>query len=224
MGLDLLGRTDKVAEKMRGMDPGMETPMARFTPLFGMLAIMMAAMMPPNMVPTLRSYEDLMISADGTRVGWLGVVLCYMVIWLAFAATIASVQLLLRYQGIIDMLGIAKSRLVSVTLLVTVGAFQFTRIKNLCHGNCHSPSLYFLAKWNPGFAGGVRMGLGLGAFCVGFSWGFMALGFVGGVMSLFWMGAATLFMVLEELPQIGQRVTKSMGILLIFGGIVLAIT
>ena len=85
----------------------------------------------PTMVPTLRSYEDLMISSDGTRVGWLGVVLGYMIIWLAFAATIASVQLLLLYQGIIDMSGIAKSRLVSVTLLVTVGAFQFKRIKNL---------------------------------------------------------------------------------------------
>ena len=53
-------------------------------------------------------------------------------------------------------------------------------------------------------------------------WGFMALGFVGGVMSLLWMGAATLFMVLEKLPQIGQRVTKPMGVLLILGGGVLA--
>jgi predicted metal-binding membrane protein len=41
-------------------------------------------------------------------------------------------------------------------------------------------------------------------------------------MSLLWMGAATLFMVLEKLPQIGQRVTKPMGVLLILGGGVLA--
>ena len=225
MGLDLIGRPGMMAEKMRGMDPsmGMPMPMARFTPVFGMWAIMMAAMMLPTMVPTLRSYEDLMISADGTRAGWLGVVLGYMVIWLVFAAAIASVQLLLLYQGIVDMLGIAKSKAFSVALLVAVGAFQFTRMKELCHGVCHSPSLYFLGKWKPGFMGGVRMGLGLGAFCVGCCWGFMTLGFVGGVMSLLWMGAATLFMVLEKLPQIGQRVTKPMGILLILGGGVLAV-
>ena len=63
------------------------------------------------------------------------------------------------------------------------------------------------------------MGLGLGAFCVGCCWGFMVLGFVGGVMSLLWMGLATLFMVLEKLPQIGHYVTKPMGFALILAGL-----
>ena len=68
------------------------------------------------------------------------------------------------------------------------------------------------------------MGLGLGAFCVGCCWGFMALGFVGGVMSLLWMGLATLFMVLEKLPQIGHRVVRPMGWILIFAGGALALS
>ncbi|MEO0403141.1 MAG: DUF2182 domain-containing protein, partial [Pseudomonadota bacterium] len=55
--------------------------------------------------------------------------------------------------------------------------------------------------------------------CVGCCWGFMALGFVGGVMSLAWMGLATLFMVLEKLPQIGHAVTKPMGAILIVAGL-----
>ena len=67
------------------------------------------------------------------------------------------------------------------------------------------------------------MGLGLGAFCVGCCWGFMALGFVGGVMNLTWMGLATVFMVMEKLPQIGHAVTKPMGILLLLGGVVVLI-
>ena len=67
------------------------------------------------------------------------------------------------------------------------------------------------------------MGLGLGAFCAGCCWGFMALGFVGGVMSLLWMGLATLFMVLEKLPQVGRIVTKPMGVALILGGVALAV-
>ena len=81
--------------------------------------------------------------------------------------------------------------------------------------------MYFVGHWKTGFSGGLRMGLGLGVFCVGCCWGFMALGFVGGVMSLAWMGLATLFMVLEKLPSIGHYVTRPMGGLLIAAGVLL---
>ena len=47
----------------------------------------------------------------------------------------------------------------------------------------------------------------------------MALGFVGGVMNLAWMGLATLFMIIEKLPQIGHYVTKPMGVILVIAGI-----
>ena len=224
MGLDLLGRPGAMAEKMRMMNPGMEMamPMASFGPLFVMWGAMMAAMMLPTMVPTLRSYEDLMVSADGTRAGWLGVLLGYFIVWLAFAAVIAGTQLVLLFAGVIDMLGIAKSRWFAAALLLAVGLFQFTRTKEICHGVCHSPMMYFLGNWRTGMAGGLRMGLGLGVFCVGCCWGFMVLGFAGGVMNLAWMGLATLFMVVEKLPQIGHHVTKPMGFALIAGAALVA--
>ena len=224
MDLDLLGRPGAMGEMMRQMDPRMDMrmPMAEFGPLFVMWAAMMAAMMLPTMVPTLRAYEDLMVSATGTRTGWLGVLLGYFIAWVAFAALIAGIQLALLFGGVIDMLGIAKSRWFAAGLLLAVGLFQFTRTKEICHGVCHSPMTYFLGKWREGFAGGVRMGLGLGIFCVGCCWGFMALGFAGGVMNLAWMGLATLFMVLEKLPQIGHYVVKPMGFALILGACVVA--
>ena len=221
MDLDLIGRPGPMAQAMAGMDPRMDMsmPMAEFGPLFGMWAAMMAAMMLPTMVPTLRTYEDLMVSANGTRAGWLGVLLGYFLVWVAFAALIAIVQLILLFSGVIDMLGIPKSRWFAGGLLIAVGAFQFTRAKELCHGVCHSPMSYFLSHWQTGPGGGLRMGLGLGAYCVGCCWGFMALGFVGGMMSLLWMGLATFFMVLEKLPQIGHHIIKPMGFALIFGGL-----
>ncbi|MFK7745354.1 MAG: DUF2182 domain-containing protein [Roseobacter sp.] len=220
MDLDLLGRPGDMGARMAAMDPRMPMymPMANFGPLFWMWAIMMAAMMLPTLVPTLQSYEDLMTSATGTRAGWLGVLLGYFIVWVAFAALITAVQLGLLFGGVIDMLGIAKSPWVAGGLLITVGVFQFTRAKEICHGVCHSPMMYFLSKWRDGFAGGLRMGLGLGAFCVGCCWGFMALGFVGGVMNLAWMGLATVFMVLEKLPQIGHAITKPMGFVLVAAG------
>ncbi len=221
MDVDLLGRPGEMGARMAAMDPRMPMymPMANFGPLFWMWAIMMAAMMLPTLVPTLRSYEDLMVSATGTRAGWLGVVAGYLVVWVAFAALITSAQLALLFGGVIDMLGIAKSNLFAGALLLAVGAFQFSRAKEICHGVCHSPMMYFLGNWRTGFVGGLRMGLGLGAFCVGCCWGFMALGFVGGVMNLAWMGLATFFMVLEKLPQIGHAVTKPMGVILIISGL-----
>ncbi|MEM9581960.1 MAG: DUF2182 domain-containing protein [Pseudomonadota bacterium] len=208
--------------KPDGMAPMGDMPMMQMTTfgaLFPMWAIMMAAMMLPTMVPTLRAYEDLMVSANGTRAGWLGVVLGYFVVWVGFAALIAVAQIALMASGLIDDLGISNSLWFAGLLFIVVGAFQFTRAKEICHGVCHSPGMYFLGHWKTGFAGGLRMGLGLGAFCVGCCWGFMALGFVGGVMSLLWMGLATLFMVIEKLPQIGHYVTKPMGIILILAGL-----
>ncbi|MEM9870690.1 MAG: DUF2182 domain-containing protein [Pseudomonadota bacterium] len=221
MDLDLIGRPGEMGARMAAMDPRMPMymPMANFGPLFAMWAIMMAAMMLPTLVPTLRSYEDLMVSADGTRAGWLGVLAGYSIVWVAFAALITGVQLALLFGGVIDMLGISKTTTFAGLLLIAVGAFQFTRAKEICHGVCHSPMTYYLGHWRTGFNGGLHMGLGLGAFCVGCCWGFMALGFVGGVMSLLWMGLATLFMVIEKLPQIGHVVTKPMGALLVLGGI-----
>ncbi|MEQ9259122.1 MAG: DUF2182 domain-containing protein [Roseovarius sp.] len=221
MDLDLIGRPGEMGQRMAAMDPRMDMymPMAEFGPLFAMWAVMMAAMMLPTLVPTLHAYEDLMHSANGSVAGWIGVLAGYGIVWLGFAAAITAVQLALLFGGVVDMLGIAKSTLVSGGLLIVVGAFQFTRAKEICHGVCHSPMTYYLGHWRTGGLGGLRMGLGLGAFCAGCCWGFMALGFVGGVMSLLWMGLATLFMVLEKLPQIGHRVTKPLGVILIAGGL-----
>lgn len=225
MDLDVLGRPGSQGQMMQAMDPRMPMymPMANFGPLFAMWAIMMAAMMLPTMVPTLRSYEDLIRSATGSWAGWMGVLAGYAIMWVGFAGLIAGVQMALLYGGVIDMLGIAKSHLLGAGLLFVVGAFQFSRTKEVCHGVCHSPMMYFLGHWKTGGMGGLRMGLALGAYCVVCCWGFMALGFVGGVMNLAWMGLATLFMVLEKLPQIGHHAVRPLGIMMMMGAVAWAI-
>jgi len=203
--------------KMAG-NMSMDTSMTSFLPLAGMWAVMMAAMMLPTMVPTLRSYEDLMVSADGTRIGWLGVLLGYSLVWIVFAVVITAVQIGLLSFDIVDMMGKAKSLWVSAFLLLLAGAFQFTRAKEVCHGVCHSPVSYFIGHWRTGLGGGARMGISLGAYCVGCCWLFMFLGFAGGVMNFLWMGLATLMMVLEKLPQLGHFLVKPLGGILILSG------
>ena len=213
MGLDLVGAVRPDA--MMPMD--MMQDMARFWPLFLMWAVMMAAMMLPTLVPTLGTYDTLIETADGTRPGWLGVLAGYSLVWVAFAGTITVLQLLFAQWGLIDRMGIARSGYIAAALLLIVGLYQFTWLKEVCHGVCHAPMHYFLGHWRTGFAGGMRMGVGLGAYCAGCCWGFMALGFVGGVMSLLWMGLATVIMVLEKLPQVAAYVTKPVGVALIIG-------
>ncbi|ABV94059.1 hypothetical protein Dshi_2323 [Dinoroseobacter shibae DFL 12 = DSM 16493] len=194
-------------------------PMESFGTLFAMWAIMMAAMMLPTLVPTLGTYDALIRSADGTRAGWIGVLLGYFLVWVAVAALLAVVQVAFLNTGIVNGLGAFTSLWLSGLLLLAVGLFQFSRLKAVCHGVCHSPMSYFLGRWRTGFAGGLRMGAGMGAFCAGCCWGLMALGFVGGTMSLVWMGLATLFMVVEKLPELGTHVTKPMGIVLMTAGL-----
>ena len=195
-------------------------PMTTFGALLPMWAVMMAAMMMPTLVPTLASYDGLMRSAGATRAGWLGVLGGYMAVWLGVALVISALQAALVSSGVLDGLGRAPA-LVSAALLVLVGLYQFTRLKEVCHGVCHQPTLYFMGRWRPGLMGGARMGAGLGGFCAGCCWGFMALGFVGGTMSLAWMVGATVLMVLEKLPQIGHHLLRPVGAALLAGGLAL---
>ena len=184
-----------------------------------MWAIMMVAMMLPTLVPALQSYSDLIKSANGTPAGWLGFVVGYMFVWSFVAIAFAAMQTGFFYLGWVDMLGSSGISLFSAGLLLLVGIYQFTRIKEYCQDICLSPMNYFLANWSPGLAGGVFMGVGIGWYCVVCCWGFMALGFVGGVMSLLWMGLATFIMILEKLPQVGRIIRKPMGGILVLAGL-----
>jgi len=188
-----------------------------------MWAIMMIAMMAPTLIPALQSYIDLIGSANGTVLGWLGFLFGYLLIWILGAVAFAGMQMGLFHLGWVDMLGISGVSWFSAVLLLIVGLYQFTRVKEYCQDICLSPMSYFLAHWSPNFKGGVSMGLGIGAYCVVCCWGFMALGFVGGVMSLLWMGLATFIMIVEKLPQVGQFIRKPLGGVFFLGGLFMVV-
>ena len=193
-----------------------------FGPLFAMWAIMMAAMMGPTFVPTLRTYEDLIGSADGTRGGSLGLIGGYFAAWIGFAAVISAAQVGLIEARMVTRMGRSMSVWFSAGLLIAAGLYQFTALKDRCLAHCRSPMVQFLTHWRPGFIGGLRMGVHHGAYCVMCCWGLMAIGFVGGVMDLKWMGGATVLMTIEKLPDLGRWVTRPVGVaLILWGGYVL---
>ena len=192
---------------------------SQYLGLFSMWAIMMAAMMGPTFVPTMRAYEDLITSANGSRAGSVGVVLGFFVVWVGFAGLIAFAQYTLIEVGLLTAMGQSVSKYFSAALLLSAGAYQFTALKDRCLDHCRSPTFQFLAHWRTGFSGGVYMGLHHGAYCVACCWGLMVIGFVGGVMDLIWMGGATVMMTLEKLPQIGRYLTRPLGFGLIAWGV-----
>lgn len=190
-------------------------PLGGFWVLFAMWSVMMAAMMLPTLVPALRIYDDLPVRAGANARGWLGIVLGYALVWLAGSAGFAGMQVYALNAGWIELTGIVTSPWMVAALLALAGAYQFSRTKAICQDACLTPIQYFIASWRPGFAGGLRMGVGLGGYCVGCCWAIMMLAFVGGVMSLLWMGLATLFMVAEKLPEIGRYLRRPAGVLLL---------
>jgi predicted metal-binding membrane protein len=120
---------------------------------------------------------------------------------------------------LVDGLGVAQGVALQGGLLIVAGLWQFTGAKTNCQSVCLTPMSYFLGRFRPGASGGARMGLELGLYCVGCCWAIMALGFVGGVMNLAWMGLATVFMVLEKLPEVGHVLRLPAGALLTVGGL-----
>jgi predicted metal-binding membrane protein len=206
---------------VREMGMGAMMSMDSMRVLFPMWAIMMIAMMGPTFLVTLKTYEDLIASADGTRIGMIGLISGYFLAWVGFAGIIAAVQVWMMALGWLDMMGTSVLLWPSAALLIVVGFFQFTWVKDVCHGVCHAPMNYFLGHWRIGFTGGIYMGLALGIYCVVCCWGFMALGFVGGTMNLLWMGLATVLMTLEKLPQVARYVVKPVGVALIGAGILM---
>ena len=183
--------------------------------LWLMWAAMAAAMMLPTFLPALATYEDLAASGAVSARGVLALMAGYLGVWLGFSALAAGAQMALTGAGLVTPLGQSGARWFSAALLAGAGAYQFTALKEACLSQCRQPLTFFMQYWRPGPAHAARMGLRLGAVCLGCCWALMALAFVGGTMNLAWMGLATVLMIFEKLPDLGRLLTRPLGVALI---------
>lgn len=188
--------------------------------LFAMWGLMSAAMMLPTFVPALRVFAELGAVRATDGVSMAALVLGYGSIWLLFSAVAAAVQLVLAKAGAMTAAGQTLSPLMSAGLLAGAGAYQFTTAKEACLAKCRHPLMFFIERWAPGKKIAFAMGAQLGIWCVACCWLLMLLGLIGGAMNLLWMGGATLFMVLEKLPEIGRYLTRPLGAALLIGAVV----
>ncbi len=196
--------------------PASEAP---FAALWAMWALMAAAMMLPTFAPALATYRDLGATGATNSAGAVALVGGYLAVWLAASAAGALAQTALAGKALLGPDGASLSHYLTAALLIGAGVWQFSAVKAACLSKCRHPLTFFLERWRPGTARAARMGAELGAHCLGCCWALMALAFVGGTMNLLWMGAATLFMTLEKLPDIGRWLTRPAGAALIGAGV-----
>jgi predicted metal-binding membrane protein len=106
-------------------------------------------------------------------------------------------------------------------VLIAAGAYQWTPLKDVCLAQCQSP-FHFLMR-HGGFRGDLlgclRLGLRLGAFCIGCCWVLMALLFVGGVMNVLWIAFLALLVLLEKVTPLGRTVARIAGGAFVVAGV-----
>jgi predicted metal-binding membrane protein len=190
--------------------------------LFAMWAVMMAGMMLPSAAPTLLLYACVVRkSPEGARahIHVYAFAAGYLLVWTAFSLVATVLQRLLAHWLLLSPMMEARGHVFGGILLIVAGVYQFTPVKRTCLESCRSPAAFITRHWKRGVPGGFRLGAAHGLYCLGCCWALMLLLFVGGVMNLWWIGALTIFVLLEKLAPLGAQGGRLSGGLIIAMGL-----
>jgi predicted metal-binding membrane protein len=188
-----------------------------------MWVAMMIGMMLPGATPMLAAYAGVN-QRNGSRWQPLAAfVLAYASLWIGVSALGACIQQALAGAGLLSHMGVSTRPLLSGSLLVLAGVYQFSPLKQACLLRCRSPLGFLLSEWRPGTSGALKLGWRHGVECLLCCWALMALMFVLGTMNLLWMGALTVLMLVEKTAPAGQIIGRWSGALFVTWGVALAI-
>ena len=194
--------------------------------VFGMWAVMMAAMMLPSAAPMILFYGTI---ARGRRARGDVAVGCgvfaagYLVVWAAFSLMAVALQFGAELASLLSPMMEMTSKVLAGILLIAAGLYQWSSLKQACLRRCRSPLEFVMTEWRKGARGAFVMGLRHGAFCLGCCWLLMLLLFAGGIMNLAWIGGLALFVLIEKTFPAGHLIARSAGAGLVgWGGATLA--
>jgi predicted metal-binding membrane protein len=209
------------AGRMRGMDDGPWTALGSLSRFIVVWAVMMAAMMLPSVAPTVALYSRM--TRSRSAVAPLAFTSGYLLVWagvgvLAFAVAAGAG----RFAG--DFLAWDRAgRWIAGVTLVAAAAYELTPLKDVCLGKCRSPLGFLLGSWRDGPVGGLRMGVGHGAWCIGCCWALMLSLFALGIMSLGWMAFVSALIAFEKLIPPRRLATYGTAAALVTLGVVLLV-
>lgn len=178
------------------LEIGASATLAMYPAVLVMWLLMSVAMMLPTALPTIDLYVRLSRRMEeGRAVRIVLFVTGYVVAWGVFGAIAAAVQVGLGAlpEGMMPtLLGVGG-------LLLLVGAYQLSPLKEACLDLCRNPLLFLMSRWREDLAGTLGLGVQHGVICIGCCWALMLLMFVSGSMNLLWMALLGLVMLAEKL-------------------------
>ena len=190
--------------------------------------IMMIAMMTPGVSPVVLLYARVLRHSQPqgqlTTIPTAAFGCGYLVAWLAFSVLATTLQWGLEQNDWLSMKMITSNGWLSGLLLISVGVYQLTPLKQACLKHCRSPAEFISRYMKTGKRGAFRMGIEHGGYCVGCCWLLMALLFVGGVMNLLWIAILVLFVLSEKVLPRGPAVSQITGFILITWGLTILFT
>jgi predicted metal-binding membrane protein len=186
-----------------------------------MWTIMMAAMMLPSAAAAVLLFAGLSRSRRAAARPYVPAALFalgYLLVWTVFSIAATLAQWGLHETALLSPGMVATSPILGGTLLIVAGLFQLTPLKQACLRHCRSPLQFLMTDWREGRAGAILMGVRHGWQCATCCWALMALLFVLGVMNLLWVGALTLFVIVEKAVPRGAMIGRVAGVFLIVWG------
>jgi predicted metal-binding membrane protein len=147
----------------------------------------------------------------------------YLLTWSGFSLVATLFQWGLLESALVTPMMQSAKLVLSATMLITAGIYQFTPLKNACLRQCQSPlSLVMEVATGPRRA--LKIGLRHGLYCVGCCWALMGLLFVTGVMNLLWVMIIAGYVAIEKLLPAIRWLSRTAGVLLCAAGLWLVIS
>jgi predicted metal-binding membrane protein len=187
-----------------------------------MWAVMMVAMMVPTAAPMTLVFAAVARKAareDRPVAPAFVFVAGYLAVWGLFSVAATAAQWRLDQVALLSPAMVSASPVPGGALLIGAGVYELTPYKHACLSHCRAPAHFISRHWRAGPAGAFRMGLGLGAYCLGCCWILMGVLFVGGVMNLLWIAAIALFVLLEKAAPFGEVGGRVVGAAMILVGL-----
>ncbi|HVL99865.1 MAG TPA: DUF2182 domain-containing protein [Egibacteraceae bacterium] len=177
--------------------------------------VMLAAMMLPSAVPTIRLFAA--IGGHQPRAGRAvaSFVGGYAAVWTVFGALAFTGDLLVHELVAAGGWLAARPQLLAAGVLGVAGAFQLSGLKDRCLDRCRHPAGFLLPRYRRGAAAAFRIGRQHGLFCLGCCWALMLVMFAVGSADLRLMAGLAALMAYEKTGRHGRGVATAAGVLLL---------
>jgi predicted metal-binding membrane protein len=184
--------------------------------------VMMVAMMLPSLLPMLWRYRQAACESGETRLGWLTTLVCagYFFMWTVFGmaafplgAALAAAEM--QLPALACAVPILAGGIVLIAGFVQLTAWKAHHLA--CCRESSGRGCALPATSGTAWRHGVRLGIHCGRCC----FGLMAILLDIGVMDLRAMTAVTAAMTLERLAPAGERVARTIGVVVVGAGLFL---